>query len=515
MWLSILLSALSGLLLTAGLPTLNWYYISWIALIPLFIALRDADGKQAFRFGYICGLVHFLSALYWIRYVVYHFGGLPLPVALFVLLLLSAYLALYPAFFALLANRWQDRPFLWVLGLPCAWVMLEWIRSHALTGFPWANLGYTQTSFKTLVQVADITGVYGVSWLIVLANTALMAVLSVSRIRRGAAAATGAGVFALCFAVALSYGSWRIKGIDKLQEQAKPFTVGVVQGNIDQSLKWDPAFQQETLKRYKELSLKAAANNPKPDLLVWPETSAPFFYGIEEDQTRELNGMFKEIGLPVLFGSPAITNVDGKPRLQNRAYLTDKNARLIGAYSKQHLVPFGEYVPLKKLLFFVHRLVQAAGDFVPGNNPSPLILDSKRLGVLICYEDVFPGLSRLSVERDANLLVNITNDAWYGDTSAPYQHVEMARWRSIEFRVPMVRSANTGISAFFDATGKECGTLPLNEPGYLVCTVHPFHIMTFYARWGDLFAWSCVLIALVGAFYSLLRKRRSVALILD
>jgi apolipoprotein N-acyltransferase len=176
---------------------------------------------------------------------------------------------------------------------------------------------------------------------------------------------------------------------------------------------------------------------------------------------------------------------------------------LLGAYAKQHLVPFGEYVPLKSLLFFVHRLVQAAGDFVPGHDPSPLTLGNHRLGVLICYEGIFPELARRAVRLGATCLINITNDAWYGKTSAPYQHLEIERIRSIEFRTPLVRAANTGVSAIFDATGKPCGSVALDEQGFLVCTVHPFRSLTFYAKWGDLFAWACVLTVAVGLLYSL------------
>ena len=186
------------------------------------------------------------------------------------------------------------------------------------------------------------------------------------------------------------YGSWRAATIEDLQSAATPWTVGVVQGNIDQSQKWDPAFQQETLKRYRELSREAARNNPAPELLVWPETAAPFFYRVEEKLTAQLNEMVRETGVPLLFGSPGITLVDDQPRFQNRAYLVNGAAVLDGVYAKQHLVPFGEYVPLQKLLFFVHRLVQAAGDFVPGDDSSPLILGRQPFGVLICYEDIFP-----------------------------------------------------------------------------------------------------------------------------
>lgn len=496
MWSAIGLSAISGLLLTAGFPKLELFFLSWVALIPLLAALRGRSWKEALLLGYLCGLVHYATTLYWIKYVVDRYGGLPLPVALGVLLLLCAYLAVYPACFAIIAHKWESYPRLWILGLPSVWVALEWARAHALTGFPWANLGYTQTPLPALIQVADLAGVYGVSWLVVLGNTAIMACLN--RVRVG----LSLGVLAVCMVSAASYGAWRLDSIREIQGSVRPWTVGVVQGNIDQSHKWDPAFQQETLRRYRELSLKAVTHGPPPDLLVWPETAAPFFYETEESLTGQLNEIFKEVGVPVLFGSPGETVMDGQARLQNRAYLVNGRGLILGKYAKQHLVPFGEYVPMQKLLFFVHRLVEAAGDFVPGHDPAPLYLREQAFGVLICYEDIFPYLARRTVQKGATSLVNITNDAWYGDTSAPYQHLEIARWRAIEFRRPLIRAANTGISAVFDATGSACGKLLLNDQGQLVCKVYPLEIQTVYSRWGNFFAWLCVFTALGGLVWS-------------
>lgn len=496
-----LLSVLSGVLLTLGFPTPEMFYLSWVALLPLFVALRNSTEKGAFRLGFVCGLTHYVTALYWIQYVLQRYGSIPLPLAVFLLVLLSGYLALYPACFAYIARKWQDHSLLWIFGLPGVWVGLEWIRGYVLTGFPWANLGYTQTPFALLIQFADITGVYGVSWLVVLGNTTLMSCLNRNRTR------WSLPVFALCMLAAIVYGSWRLAAIHSLQNRATPWTVGVIQGNIDQARKWDPAFQQETLKRYRELSLAAAQNDPRPDFLVWPETAAPFFYGVEEALTGQVNEIVRDMGVPLLFGSPAVSLVDGKPRLQNRAYLVDGKAGLMGAYAKQHLVPFGEYVPLQKILFFVNRLVEAAGDFVPGHTSEPLVVNGKALGILICYEGIFPDLARRTVREGAMCLVNITNDAWYGNTAAPYQHLEIERWRTIEFRVPMIRAANTGISTVFDATGAPCDKIPLNEQGELVCSVRPVKQETFYAQWGDLFGWLCILTSIGGLLYSSWNRR--------
>ena len=504
MWSGLILSGLSGVLLTLGFPKPGMYWFAWVALVPLLLAVRDRTHREAFGLGWFCGLVHYLGALYWIIYAVHQYGGVPLALALPVLLLLCAYVGAYVGCFALVARLWQAHPLMWVLGLPMVWVALELVRAHLMTGFPWANLGYTQTPLPVLIQVADLGGVYGVSWLVVLSSTALTALAT-----RSKGGITGLLVFVVCLLGTLLYGSWRLAAVEDRQSAATPWTVGVVQGNIDQSQKWDPAFQQETLKRYESLSLQAGRNNPAPELLVWPETAAPFFYRSEEKLTAQLNEIVKETGTPLLFGSPGVTLVEGEPRFQNRAYLVNGSAILEGFYAKQHLVPFGEYVPLKKLLFFVERLVQAAGDFVPGDDPSPLILGRQPFGVLICYEDIFPELARAAVERGATTLINLTNDAWYGTSSAPYQHLEMARWRAVEFRVPLIRAANTGISSIFDATGRSCGILPLNQEGFLVCTVHPFRTLTFYAKWGDLFAWLCALVAAVGLCWTVLAQRFS------
>lgn len=499
-YVDVALSILSGLLLTAGFPKPDLFFLAWVAWIPLLAAVRGKTAGAAFRLGYICGFVHYGTSLYWVCYVVDHFGGLGLPLSFGVLLILCAYLGVYPALFAVAAQRLEGRPFLWVFLLPAVWVAIEWIKAHAVTGFPWGNLGYTQTTFTPLAQIADVTGVYGVSWLVVLGNTALAAYFLAPRLRAGilfAVLLVGAGTL---------YGHFRLAAVERFQESASPLAVGVVQGNVDQSRKWDPAFQQETLNRYRELSLAAVVGVPRPELLVWPETAVPFFYGVEEKLTAQVNATAGETGVPLLFGSPGVTWLNGRTRLLNKAYLLDMGNRRLSSYAKQHLVPFGEYVPYQKVLFFVQRLVEAAGDFAAGTDSTPIRLNGKSLGGLICYEGIFPDLSRKAVERGATALVNITNDAWYGRTGAPYQLLQMARWRAIEFRVPLIRAANTGVSAIIDATGKILGNIPLEERGFLVRTVHPFRTVTPYARWGDFFAWLCVLVAVCGIGYDILQR---------
>ncbi len=496
------LSTLSGAMLSLGFPKFGLFFVSWFALVPLLLALQGKKPREAFRLGFLCGIVHFATTLHWIQYVLQHYGAFPLPLALGCVLILAAYMALYPAAFSYVASRLEPWPLLWVIGLPGAWVTLEFIRAHALTGFPWANLGYTQTPWNLMIQVADITGVYGVSWLIVFTAVVIASFLLGHRSTRCALA------LCLCLAVALSYGSWRRSQVEARRQGVPPWPVAVVQGNIDQSVKWDPAFQQMTLQRYETLSLQAMASSPPPELLVWPETAVPFFYGFEEDLTAQLNKTFARIGKPVLFGVPSVTVVEERPKLQNAAYMVAPDGSRLGSYAKQHLVPFGEYVPYQRVLFFVNRLVEAAGDFEPGRGPSLMKLGGNSLGVLICYEGIFPELARAAVRRGANTLVNITNDAWYGDTGAPYQHMEMSLWRAVEFRVPLIRAANTGVSVIVDATGRIVGRIPLNETAQLVREVHPLEMETLYERWGDFFAWLCSLTTLVGVLYAHWKPRR-------
>jgi apolipoprotein N-acyltransferase len=499
---AVLLSISSGVLLTLGFPPFHLAWLSWAALVPLLLAVRGKTLRQAMGLGFLTGFTHFLTALYWIAYVVRHYGSLPLPMAAGVLVLLAAYLGLYPAVFAGVARAWDSRPRFQWYGLPFVWVALEWLRAHALTGFPWANLGYTQTPFATLVQQADLTGVYGVGWLVVLGNTCLAACVASRRPRRCLAFPL------LMLAASLAYGTLRLDTVSRAQDAAEAMAVGLVQPAIDQSLKWDPAFQEATLERLERLSRRAAAHDPRPDLLVWPETATPFFFGIEEKQSERVKGVARALGIPILFGSPGVMWHGKQPRPLNKAFLLDSEGNVRGDYAKQHLVPFGEYVPLKRILFFVHRLVEAAGDFVPGQDPSVLRMDGTRLGVLICYEAIFPDLARSAIREGADILVNLTNDAWFGRSSAPYQHFEMARWRAVEFRVPLVRCANTGVSAMFDAAGNPCGKIPLNEVGVLVCRVKPLAFRTVYARWGDWFAWFCTLTAAGCGVYSAWGPRR-------
>ena len=499
---AILLSVLSGLMLSAGFPKPAMFYLAWAAFVPLLLAVRGRSAKMAFALGCLCGFVHSLTCLYWIDYAIYHFGGFSFVLSCLILSLLCAVMAVYPALFALAARKFETFPGLYVFGLPFLWVTLEWIRAYMISGFPWSNLGYTQTPLIHLIQVADITGVYGLSWLVALGSTVIAGFI-LNSCRR-----SGPVVLACLIGFVLIYGFWRSGRIEGLQHMQTAVNVTVVQGNISQGEKWDAASVDKTIATYARLSLQAVRNNPAPDLVVWPESAMPFFYGRDIDPSRKVDEVARDAGKPLLFGSLGVAPVGGKVHLLNSAYLLDGGAVLLGAYAKQHLVPFGEYVPWVSLFRFAQSASVGPVDFVPGKNPGPLLLNGLPVGVLICYEDIFPEIARETVARGAELLVNITNDAWYGNTSGPYQELEISRWRAIECRVPLARAANTGISAFFDATGLECGSLGLDRSGFLTCSVYPMSYLSFYVKYGDLFAWLCVFATVCVMLWPLLRRIR-------
>ncbi|MDO8426612.1 MAG: apolipoprotein N-acyltransferase, partial [Deltaproteobacteria bacterium] len=263
--------------------------------------------------------------------------------------------------------------------------------------------------------------------------------------------------------------------------------------------KWDSSFRQETLEIYKELTLEAGRKEAR--FIIWPETAIPFYF--EPDNVRDgaMGMILKEAGSFVLTGSPSYNYNQAAGRIDyfNSAYLLSPSGEAVGRYDKVHLVPFGEYVPLKRFLPFIHKLTAGVGDFAEGPGPIPIRFEGGGIGTLICYESIFPELARLSVKNGATVLANLTNDAWFGYTSAPYQHFEMAVVRAVENRVFLLRAANTGISATIDPAGRVRKRTALFEKAVIIDDIKLRHgALTFYTRWGDVFTYGCL--ALSGIF---------------
>lgn len=493
---SLALAVLSGLLLAASFPGLGWSFLAWLALVPFLFALRDLTVRAGLLLGFLFGLVFFSCTVFWVTSSIHVYGHVPLLLASFITLLLSAVLALFIApFGAAVIYLRATRPGIVFLAAPALWVTLELARTHLFSGFPWALAGYSQYRMPPVIQVADLAGVYGVSFVVVLVNTAIAELISD---RKRFTPLLTASVVLIAV---LGYGYHRLNP----EAGNGGITVSVVQGNIEQDKKWDPAYQGEVIETYKRLTRKALAR--KPDLVIWPETATPFYFEGADDRypalTDDLRKFVRSTGTPLLFGSPTYEKKDRRHLLRNSAFLLDSDGMTKTVYHKVRLVPFGEYVPFKKsLLFFVEKMVQASDDFQAGAEHTVMKVrlpagDEVALGTVICYEIIFPDLVRRFVNEGATVIVNVTNDAWFGRTGAPYQHFSMAVLRAVENRVPVARAANTGISGFIDAQGHILETSGIFTEADLTRTLVPGRINTFYTRHGDVFAWLCALTSLV------------------
>jgi apolipoprotein N-acyltransferase len=497
------LAAASGLALSASFPSLDLEPLAFVALVPLFVAVRGLPPRPAFFLGWLTGLGFFLATCYWVVYTIGNYTALPMPVAAGVLVLMCAVLACYLGAFAAGVSWMAARRLAWVWLAPALWVVLEWARGWFFIGFPWAILGTSQYRYLDLVQVAEVTGVYGISALIVFFNAVVAAVLQA----RGPAVRRL--VLPLLVLTALiaglpAAGRWR-RAFLADTPPAGTLKVAVAQGNVDQARKWDPAFQGETLRRYRELTDAAAAT--RPDLVVWPETATPFFFQEPSELREQVIDAARENGVHLLFGTPGFQqDARGTLRERNRAYLLSPSGRELGRYDKMELVPFGEYVPYQKVLFFVSQVVEAVGAMEAGTEATVFALPRGRFGVLVCYEGIFPPVGRTMVESGADFLVNVTNDAWYGPTSAPAQHLAQGVFRAIENRVPIVRAANTGISALIAADGRIAWQGPLDEMLWHVGEIAWPGVRTVYTRVGDAFVWACVLLVVGATVWGLARR---------
>lgn len=501
----IALAALTGLLIFLSFPKHGSGIFAWVALIPLFFALQEVPPRKGFKIGFGAGFVAHIGILYWIAYVVVQYGYHPIYVGVAATLLLSSYLSVYTAFFAFGVVFFRDKRIPFFLSAPLVWSLLDYARSQILTGFPWEHLAHSQYLYGKVIQITDITGTYGITFTIVLVNAVIYDLLS-QRSRKSYLIAESVAA-SIILALIIIYGHIRIGGVDELLKKARGLDVTLVQGNIDQNLKWNPHYQMQTIDIYRSLSLQSA---PAPGgLIVWPETATPFYF----QQRSAVQAAVVETAVAsrsaLLFGSPSYETNGSNISYMNSAFLLRPDGTQSGRYDKVHLVPYGEYVPLRSLFPFINKLVAGVGDFMPGKGYYPLTIDDNRLGVLICYEGILPDAAREYKRKNAELLVNITNDAWFGRTSAPYQHLSMTVFRAIENRLYLVRAANTGISAIVDPTGKILASTGLFERTTLKGNVKMIDDKTFYAAYGDLFVYLCATALVVLVILSMQRRKRA------
>jgi apolipoprotein N-acyltransferase len=463
--------------------------VAWMALAPLLVAVHGRSLSRTFGLGLVTGVIYFAGTLYWITHVMVVYGHLPAATGVAVNAALVAYLALYPALFAVLIRRivmaFGTR---FLMAAPIVWVATEFGRTHLFTGFPWVLLGYSQTGVLPVAQLASVFGVYGVSALVAAVSAAAAtAVLA----RRPAEWIPAVGVTAGVVMVTAVAGALRLHG--GALTSGDVVRVGLVQGNVDQADKWNVARAAGIFEDYMRLSREVIDGGAT--LVVWPESSAPFRFEEHHEGSERIRRLARDARVSILVGSDEV-EPGATPRYFNSAMMVSPDGSTGGVYRKLHLVPFGEYVPLRSVFFFAAPLIETVADFSPGEDAVLLPVGNRLVSTAICYEIVYPGLVREFVRGGSDLLVTITNDAWFGRTSAPYQHFTQAAMRAIENGRYLVRSANTGISGIVDPYGRVLAASRLFEPAVIVADVRYRDTLTIYTRTGDVFAYASVVVVL-------------------
>ena len=514
-----MLAIISGVLQVVIFPSPSIFSLSWIALVPLLLAILrpgvraagPADNKlidpagrsigattlwQGFILAYASGLVWYSGSCYWIYHVMHVYGGLEAPVAVGVLLLFCVIISLWHGLFGSLlvrAARSGPRGHRNALVLaPFLWVGIELART-GITGFPWDLLGTAQVDNIPVTRIATITGVYGVSFLIALVNAGITAaVLAPQQQRRR--------FLPIAFAVAVML---QLGVLAHPRALRADHNAVLVQANVQLDEHWTLESFNQLLNELKRASMAPHQSAPRPRLIAWPESPAPFFDN--DDNFRiSISALARQQNSYVVVGAvgtvPAVNSAT--PEITNRAALIAPSGGWVGRYDKIHLVPFGEYVPFKSIFAFAQKLTREVGDYRPGSVRTVFNANGERLGVFICYESVFPDEVRQFAAGGAQVFINISNDGWYGEHGAPGQHLNLARMRAIENNRWLLRDTNTGVTASIDPYGRIVAQLPRNLRTALLAPYSLVDSETFYSRHGDWFAWTCAIISVLALIIS-------------
>jgi len=494
-----LLALLSAVLQILSFPSPGLYFTCWIALASLFVALIDRRYSPTLVRGvllaYFSGVVWYAGTCYWIFHVMHSYGNLSKPIAAGILVLFCFYLALYHAAFGLILGlATRSRLFANARALivaPLFWVAVEFARAH-ITSFPWDLLGYAQVNNLPLTRLATFTGVYGLSFAIVLVNSVLALGFLLPRDRRLVVAFTG-----ILGAIALESGS-----LVPYPESHPDHAAALVQENLPiLESEWTPTFYDLTIAQLVQLSGQgasaAAQHSGNPLLIVWPESPAPFYTADQKFQ-HWLSALAQDSHAYVIAGSLGVGGkVGNRSEIFNSAQLVLPEGNWGPRYDKIHLVPFGEFVPFRNLLSFAQSLTHDIGEFSRGNQRNVLHLDGHGAGTFICYESIFPDEVLRFARNGAELFVNISNDGWFGESGAPGQHLNMARMRAIENGRWLLRATNTGITASISPLGQVVAAAPRKTRTVLEAPYSFESGTTFYTRHGDWFAEGCAIISIL------------------
>jgi apolipoprotein N-acyltransferase len=498
----LIFAAFSGFLTAVAFPKIGLPFFVWISLIPLFFLLARLRPGSSFLAGWIAGTVFYGMLLYWIPAVPAHYGNMSRIVSLLIYFVFILVLALTWALFGYLFSfLHRSRPAAAFIAAPFLWVTMEYILTHVLTGFPWGLLGLSQFKNLSFIQIAAVTGVYGVSFVLVLFQGFF--VFSILSSKRGPFAA---GIILL---VLVHLGGFL--SLHKVPETPDSFPAAVIQGNVSSDIYWNQIAASEVLTLFENhVELTRQASEKGARLIIWPEFTVPLCFSCEDpiyqSFRRILSQFVQDTQNTLLLGTNETTGPPGEERYFNTALCLGPDLQ-ITKYAKMHLVPFGEYTPYKKIFGFIEKMTHAIGEVTPGTEPVLHSFNNLKFGSPICYEIIFPDLVRRFSKKGADFLVTITNDGWYGTSAAPYQHFANAVLRAVENRRFLLRAATTGISGIIDPYGRIVVQSEIGTKTYLTGTITPSKAMTFYARFGDVFSLLCLTASLVFFILAIFKRK--------
>lgn len=511
---NLLLSLLSSVLLSLSFPPLKFGFLAFIAIVPFFLLLEDKNYKESIRWGFLTGLFMNIGTLYWISWVT-------VPGAIAAILYLPIYMIIYAVLHSFIRNRLGEKYLYWCI--PFLWTGVEYLRSLGVLGFPWVSIAYTQSYYLSLIQYVSYTSVYGVSFWVITINVFILLILkNISEFKKVIIYFI---ILVFLLIIPWIYGLLVIPDEDKKIEDS--IRVGLIQGNVDPYLKWDDEFLEENWKIYEQLTLKAMQQQPQ--LIIWPETAIPDYLRISNLYLTNINQLLLKINIPLITGAPDFKYLPDQSYLSfNAVFLLIPRHAGYQVYHKTHLVPFGERVPFTEtfpfLKDFLESLEMGEGNFSPGDKiisfdiPLNAQLEGLKSGkikspVIICFESLFPELVRKFILKGADILVIITNDAWFGRTAAPYHHARMAIFRAIENRISIARCANTGVSMFVDPYGRTLLSSPIFQKLYLIHDIPLRKKTTYFTRHGNVFSITISLLNIAPLLVAALIRPKKTAIV--
>lgn len=460
---------ISAILMSLAFHPLGLHFFAWFGLVPLLFAIDGITPKFTFKLGILYGFIFSMLSLFWLVFLQIEMNIKIL--MMFGLIIMFLYIGLYLAVGLLITNR------IGIWFLPLVISGLEFLKGLGELGFPWLTLGYTQARYPIIIQQAALYGVYGISFWLVLLNISLYKLMKARKIKYLL-------ITFLIFVLPLIYGTLRMR-----QPTGNSVSVGIVQPNIDPNLKFTRAMREETFKRLLSLSEKCAEKALQETgdtikLIIWPETAIPFFLRLSDEYKASVIELANRVNAPLFTGTPLYNQTTHE--IYNGAILIEPRKNIEQEYKKIHLVPFGEHLPFDRYIPFFRKIDFGEGDFTPGTEYTVFKTREFTFSCLICFESIFTELSRKFVKSGAQLLINITNDGWFGKISGSQQHNDMAILRTVENGVSLARSANTGISMVVDQYGRILRETPLFQEDYIVCSISVAKVNTLYQSVGDI-----------------------------